>query len=182
MFDLHFARQQLDILGYANREDTVELVAETQALFQHAVLKGKLRLVWAKLTGRSPHLLDLSTVKASKAVVASHDKGTQVIPVAQIRGSEGRTKDFDSQFNPLQDYTSQRWISIAKAWLTDVTLPPVQVVQVDDVYFVRDGHHRVSVARAMGQTYIDADVTSWEVYEPKPGRNAPFVYRPCPTA
>ena len=179
MFDLHFARQQLDVLGYANQEDKVELVTEAQTLFQQAVLRGKLRKVWAKLTGRSAQLLDLTAVQASKAIVARHDQGTQVIPVAQIRGSEGRTKDFDNQFNPLQDYTQQRWMSIAKAWLNDVNLPPVQVVQVDDVYFVRDGHHRISVARAMGQTYIDAEVTSWDVYKPKPSKTRSFVCRPA---
>ena len=183
MFDLHIARQQLNILGYANREDTVELVAEAQALFQHAKLRGKLRAVWAKLTGRSAHLLDLAIVKASKAIVARHNQGTHVIPVAQIRGSEGRTKDFDSHFNPLQNHTSQRWTSIAKAWLTDVKLPPVELVQVDDVYFVRDGHHRISVARAMGQTYIDAEVIRWDVYKPKPCTQPSFVCRPvCSTA
>ena len=183
MFDLHIARQQLDAIGYTYQEDNVELVTKAQALFQQAVLRGKLKMVWAKLTGRSPHLLDLTTVEASKTIAARHDQGTQVIPVAQIRGSEGRTKDFDSQFNPLQDYTRQRWMSIAKAWLTAVSLPPVQLIQVDDVYFVRDGHHRISVARALGQTYIDAEVTRWDVYKPKSSKTTPFECRPvCLTA
>lgn len=183
MLDLHIARLQLDTLTYANQEDKAELVIQAQALSQQAMLKGKFRMVWAKLTRRSPHLLDLATVQASKAIVARHDQGTQVIPLAQIRGSEGRTRDFDSHFNPLQDHTRQRWMSIAKAWLTDVTLPPVQLVQVDDVYFVRDGHHRISVARAMGQTYIDAEVTRWDFYKPKPRTKPSFVCRPvCLTA
>jgi hypothetical protein len=183
MLELHIARLQLDTLGFANQEDRVELVTTAQALFQKAVLKGKLSKVWAKLTGRADHLLDLTTVQNSNAIVARHDKGAQVIPVARIRGSESRTKDFDSHFNPLQNHTQQRWISIAKAWLTGVNLPPVQLVQVDDAYFVRDGHHRISVARAMGQTYIDANVTSWEVYEPKPRTKPSFVCRPvCLTA
>jgi hypothetical protein len=41
-------------------------------------------------------------------------------------------------------------------------LPPVELIQVGDVYFVRDGHHRISVARMMGQDSIDAEVTVWE--------------------
>jgi hypothetical protein len=54
-------------------------------------------------------------------------------------------------------------MSVAKARLQGATLPPVDLVQVSDVYFVRDGHHRISVAKALGQVDIDADVTVWEV-------------------
>jgi len=177
MFDLHFSRFQSNILGYVNQTDNVELAAQAQALYRETMSKGKWRRVRAKLSGRSTRLLDLTTFQDNNPIVARHDQGVQVIPVTQIRGSEGRTKDFDSQFSPLRDHTRQRWISIAKAWLTDVNLPPVQVVQVDDLYFVRDGHHRVSVARTMGQIYIDAEVIRWDVYEPKPDANTPVVCR-----
>jgi hypothetical protein len=54
---------------------------------------------------------------------------------------------------------------VAKARLKGVTLPPVELIQVGDVYFVRDGHHRISVARAFGQEHVDAEVTVWEVTE-----------------
>lgn len=174
MFTLQISRLQLDILSFANHEDKVELMAKVQELFRNASLKGKRRKAWAELTGRSPYLIDLAGVKASKILVASYDKGTQAIPLAQIRGSEGRAQDFDSQFNPLQEHTKQRWMAIAKAWLTNVPLPPVQVVQVNDLYFVRDGHHRISVARTMGQTFVDAKVTQWHVYDPKPYPSAPY--------
>lgn len=183
MYHLPVERLRLDMFHYADREDQVDLSAEAQALFQRATLKGKLRTIWAKLTGRSAHLLDLASVKSSRAVTARHDQGTQSIAISQIRGSEGRAQDFDSHFNPLQEHTQQRWMNIAKAWLTDVTLPPVEVVQVHDLYFVRDGHHRVSVARAMGQTFIDAKVTRWDVYDPKPRIIAPvFCQCACPAA
>lgn len=179
MFTFQVSRLQLDMLSEANRDDNIELLAKAQALFRHAALKGKRRKVWAKLTGRSPYLLDLAGVKTRKVVVASHDEGTQAIPLAQIRGSEGRSQDFDSQFHPLQEHTKQRWMTVARAWLTDVSLPPVQVVQVNDLYFVRDGHHRISVARTMGQTFIDAKVTQWDVYEPKSCPSTPYF---CPCA
>jgi hypothetical protein len=56
-----------------------------------------------------------------------------------------------------------RWLRIAAARDQGKVLPPVVLVQVGDVYFVRDGHHRISVARALGQQDIEAQVTLWQV-------------------
>jgi len=80
-----------------------------------------------------------------------------------IRGSEGRCQDFDADFRPLKELSRERWMAIAAAWKLGTELPPVQLVQIRDLYFVRDGHHRISVARAMRQENIDAEVTVWEV-------------------
>jgi len=63
-----------------------------------------------------------------------------------------------------------------------VTLPLVDLVQVGDVYFVRDGHHRISVARAFGQESIDAQVTVWEVARPLSRERAAPVGRLVPVA
>jgi hypothetical protein len=51
-------------------------------------------------------------------------------------------------------------------------LPPVQLIQVGDAYFVRDGHHRISVAHHLGQASIDAEVLIWGRSGPTP-RNSP---------
>jgi hypothetical protein len=59
-------------------------------------------------------------------------------------------------------------MSIARARDRDKALPPVELIQVGDLYFVRDGHHRISVARAVGQRYIEAEVTAWQVSGPLP--------------
>jgi hypothetical protein len=56
-----------------------------------------------------------------------------------------------------------RWLSVAAARDQDEVLPPVVLVRVGDVYFVRDGHHRISVALALGQLDIEAEVTIWHV-------------------
>ena len=56
----------------------------------------------------------------------------------------------------------QRWQSVANALDEGVPLPPVQLIQVGAAYYVRDGHHRVSVNRALGQEVIEADVTVWQ--------------------
>ena len=86
----------------------------------------------------------------------------------RIQGSEGRCRDFDRGFAPLQDHTRERWLSVAVAWLQGHALPAVDLVEVGELYFVRDGHHRISVARALGCVDIDASVTVWEAAGPLP--------------
>lgn len=124
------------------------------------------------LTGRSRRLLHLDTVRTTCTVRRSHYSGTRSVPISQIRGSEGRCDDFDADFHPLQSHSRGRWVSVAVARLKGVTLPAVDLIQVGDVYFVRDGHHRISVAKALGQEIIDAVVTVWEVPGPLPWERA----------
>ena len=85
--------------------------------------------------------------------------------IDQIKGSEGRSQDFDQDFNPLKLRNQGRWLSIARAWHHGVSLPAVDLIKVGDVYLVRDGHHRISVARYMGSDFIDARVTEWVLAE-----------------
>src|SRR6266508_3609036 len=82
------------------------------------------------------------------------------------RCREGRCDDFDVGFHPLKEHTEERWVSVARAQLRGLGLPPVELIQMGDAYFVRDGHHRISVAAALGQQEIDAVVTVWQVAEP----------------
>jgi hypothetical protein len=82
--------------------------------------------------------------------------------------SVSRTSAIDRDFNPLQDHHRGRWPRVAAARDQDKVLPPVVLVQVGKVYFVRDGHHRISVARALGQLDIEAEVTIWQVSGPLP--------------
>jgi hypothetical protein len=134
---------------------------------------GKLR---SALTGRSCQLLRLSDVQASGTLRGCHYAGTRPVPIRHIRGSEGRCDDFDTGFRPLTSHNKGRWLGIAKARLQGVALPPVDLIQVGDIYFVRDGHHRISVARAFGQTDIDAEVTVWQI------ASQPSRERPAPLA
>ena len=90
------------------------------------------------------------------------------MPVRQIRGSEGRCADFDADFRPLQTHSKGRWVNVAVARERGMGLPPVELIQVGDVYFVRDGHHRISVAKALGEEAVDAEVTVLDVTGPLP--------------
>jgi hypothetical protein len=84
--------------------------------------------------------------------------GRRSIPVERIVGSVDRVRDFDPQFRPRSGRSRQRWERIAEAARRGESLPPIDVYQIGEMYFVRDGHHRVSVYRALGLPTIDADV------------------------
>ena len=85
--------------------------------------------------------------------------GLQEIPLDQIVGSVDKVRDFDRRFRPTSDRSRQRWEALAEKSRLGEYLPPIDVYKLGNLYFVRDGHHRVSVARALGATDIDADVT-----------------------
>jgi hypothetical protein len=86
-------------------------------------------------------------------------RGLREIPVDAIRGTTepNRAAQFDGEFRPAA-LTRCRWQSIWLAFHRGTTLPPISVVQLGDIYAIRDGHHRVSVARALGAPTIRAVV------------------------
>ncbi|MDR0656564.1 MAG: transcriptional regulator [Treponema sp.] len=87
-------------------------------------------------------------------------RGMRTVPINLIVGSEGRYRDFNKYFLPRSDRLRNRWVRIDEARLKDHILPPIQLYEIGGIYFVRDGNHRVSVARSQGAEFIDAEVTS----------------------
>lgn len=144
-------------------------------LYQRACRRGWIGRIWAALTGRPRRLLDLHEIKRTCTVHGRHHAGTRSVPVDHICGSEGRCDDFDRAFYPLRPHDRQRWLRVAIARQMGLGLPPVKLIQVGDVYFVRDGHHRVSVARVQGQKDIDAEVTVWDISRPWPWERAASI-------
>jgi hypothetical protein len=124
--------------------------------------------LWSALTGQPNTLFDLDAVRAASALLACHYDGVRTVPIDLVQGSEGRCHDFDTGFRPLQAHSRDRWVRIAMARLMRTPLPPVTLVLVGNRYFVIDGHHRISVAKALGQTEIDAEVTVCEFVGPLP--------------
>ena len=145
-------------------------------LYSRARDRGLRGQLWSTLTGHSRRLLALEEIEATCTVHALRYAGVQTVPISQIRGSEGRSDDFDCDFNPLQDHNKGRWLSVAAARRRGKELPPVKLVQVGDVYFVCDGHHRISVARALGQRDIEAKVMVWSVTGPLPWERSAAVH------
>jgi hypothetical protein len=91
-----------------------------------------------------------------------------VVPIHSIIGSEGKVADFDMGFHPIKESSRERWVNMAMVYLCRLPMPPVELIQVGNAYFVRDGHHRISVSRAFGQTHIDAEVVTWQALPPFP--------------
>ena len=129
--------------------------------FNQASLRARIGKLLALLTGRSNQLLDIETICQGRSVQSSHYKGTRPVKIDEIKGSENSAQDFDRKFNPLKTHNIERWISIARAWQRGVSLPAVDLIKIGGVYLVRDGHHRISVARYMGCDAVDAHVTEW---------------------
>jgi len=130
-----------------------------QQHFQEARRKALLTELLDALRRKPAQMISLEDVRARLNVRGQRSLGHQTVPLDHIIGSEGRYSDFDRSFLPRTDTLKQRWSSIDRAMLQSVELPPVDLYKIDDVYFVRDGNHRVSVARQQGQSYIDAYVT-----------------------
>jgi hypothetical protein len=85
--------------------------------------------------------------------------GLKVVALDHIVGTVDRTRDFDRRFRPTSGRVRSRWERIAQAMRRGESIPPILLYKIGDLYFVRDGHHRVSVARALGWRVMDAMVT-----------------------
>lgn len=131
--------------------------------FERAVSRGFWRQILSRLTGEDNTLLPYDEVRQRLSIRGQHYVGLRQVEINLIVGSTGRYHDFDRAFLPLQRRTKNRWVSIDKAHYEQKPLPPVDLIKIGDIYFVRDGNHRVSVARERGQVFIDAYVIEVDV-------------------
>ncbi len=147
----------------------------TQALqrFRDAHMQAFLQDWVKRIRGESSELLSYDEVRK---ILQAHEVGVrprlEEVPLDKIVGSVGRYRDFNSAFLPKNEALEERWARVDAARETLVGLPPVDLIQVGDLYFVRDGNHRVSVARAHGEKSIEAYVTPVETAIPIEASNA----------
>jgi hypothetical protein len=127
--------------------------------YESATLRAFWEEVIARLRGKPARLLSFEEVRECLRLWREMDRGLQDIPVNQIVGSVGRPNDFTGSFLPKPAVDRDRWSRIFAETVGDLGLPPIEVYQVGDEYYVRDGNHRVSVARDMGFKTIEARVT-----------------------
>jgi hypothetical protein len=141
----HLRRQGLDTRIIANNS------------FERAYHRGRIATILAKILGKHNQLNALSSQPVSSPRPTSR---IVPVPIQQIKGSLNRSTDFDVNFNPLQEHFRARWISVFTASHQGISLPAVELVQVGNTYYVRDGHHRISVAKSFGQKAIDAVIVN----------------------
>jgi hypothetical protein len=131
---------------------------QARADFQRVRFKAFVNRVWATLSGQPTTLLSYDEIKQKLHIGGPIYRGVQTVRVDEIAGSLNRYHEFDRVFLPASDTLAQRWQSVNRAFYEEISLPPVVLYKVGQVYFVVDGHHRVSVAREQGQLYIEAEV------------------------
>ncbi len=127
--------------------------------FQRARRQAAMQQTLARLRGQSSELLAYDEVRKKLGLKGIAERGIQEIPVAAIVGSVGRSGDFTRDFMPKQNSDEERWTNVKAAFLGQTGVPPIEVYQVGEAYFVKDGNHRVSVARQLEMSTIEAYVT-----------------------
>ncbi|HRQ22278.1 MAG TPA: hypothetical protein PLF42_02520 [Anaerolineales bacterium] len=131
-----------------------------RADFSRARFKSFINQVFSVIAGNkhTTTLLSYDEIKEKLHIGGPIYRGVKTVGVDQIVGSLNRYHEFDRAFLPREDQLASRWQKVDRAFYEDIHLPPVVLYKVGEVYFVVDGHHRVSVAREKGQMYIEAEV------------------------
>ena len=137
------------------------LVGLSEAIedFHRARRKAALNALLGLLTRSEQQLFSYEEVRRQLRATTERDRGRQEVPLDKIVGSVGRYRDFSRDFLPLFDGDLQRWAQVRMAVGALRGLPPIEVYQIGEAYFVKDGNHRVSVARRLGAKTIEAYVT-----------------------
>jgi hypothetical protein len=147
-----------EVIPYMNLNEQVD------ADFTRARRRARLRAVVARIRREhtSNRLLSFEEVRRELSVANKRlRRGTRVVEVDQIVGSVGRWDEFDRSFLPARASVGQRWKRIDRTFQRGEDLPPVELYEIGDSYFVLDGHHRVSVARFHGVPTVEAAVAEF---------------------
>ena len=126
--------------------------------FQEARRKADLQEVLAWLTGKSNELLSYEDVRQKLRAIEGPGRQLKDIPLDAIVGSVGRYTDFTRDFLPRSNLNKDRWAGVMSETVGMQGLPPIDVYQIGEAYFVLDGNHRVSVARQLNASHIQANV------------------------
>lgn len=127
--------------------------------FRRARRRADVRAVLAQLAGDEQRLLPYEEVRRRLHAVEGAHRRLEDIELDAIVGSVGRYRDFNREFLPLVDEDADRWVGVKLAMTGLKGVPPIEVYQIGEAYFVKDGNHRVSVAKELGATHIQAYVT-----------------------
>ena len=135
-------------------------IAYLEALedFQRARRRARLEMVASWLSGKSSEMLQYDEIRRNVQLTESAAVHLEDIPLSAIVGSVSREADFSRQLLPLNESDNIRWAKVKQAFESQEGVPPIEVFQVGEAYFILDGHHRASVARQMGASHIQAYV------------------------
>lgn len=135
-------------------------IAQTEEDFHRARNKALFNEIQHFFNPEDVTLISFNDIKQMIKPINETYVGMCTIPIEKIVGSEGRYQDFDNHFFPKSSFLKTRWEHVDEAAIQDIILPAIKVYEIAGLYFVRDGNHRVSVAKARGIEFIDAEVVS----------------------
>lgn len=144
-------------LDHAMSDDSTTTRTAALTSFEKARNKAKLKQAGARLTRKNNQLISFDAVRTELRLKNPLYQGLQEIELEKIVGSIGRYREFTRDFLPLNDSLRERWVGVSKL-AGSTGWPPIELYQVGDAYFVRDGNHRTAVARKEGLTTIEAHV------------------------
>jgi hypothetical protein len=149
--------------------DTGFITSDAETDFRRA----RRRHTWSRLLVRLPRGQRGNTLPTMDpdALGTTRGLGLQPIDINTIVGSVAHRADFDREFRPGRSVDARRWQRLSRATRSGEQIPPITVYRVDGRHFVHDGHHRISVARALGISVIDAYVTEVRTMAPTPPRD-----------
>lgn len=127
--------------------------------FHRARHQAMVKEIMSRFTGEAVDLLSFEDVRRMLKAKGSSERGLQEVPLKAIVGSVNRYEDFTRDFLPRGSVMPERWARVEIAINDLAGLDAIEVYQIGEVYFVKDGNHRVSVARRLGATHIQAYVT-----------------------
>ena len=167
--------------------DLMSLEEQVDREFTAARRRARIRRLRAKLR-RKPGVRTLLSFEEQRRSLRAYGgicRGRTTVEMSRIVGSAGKHDYFDEGFMPLRSLSRERWKRIDRAFRLGHELPPVTLYKLGRLFFVKDGHHRVSVARFHGAEWIDAEVTEFNSpgnrSDPPPREYHPdFVTSPAP--
>jgi hypothetical protein len=130
--------------------------------FRRSASKAQVADLMGKVTGADTDLVSYDVVASRLRARQQIEMGTRMVPLEQIVGSVGRYRDFTRTFLPRAAISPERWARVDAIMHSLEGYLPIELYKIGQVYFVRDGNHRVSVARANGLTHIEAYVSEIE--------------------
>jgi hypothetical protein len=124
---------------------------------------------WLRRDPDEDRLLQFDQVISALGFRGEYYLGLRTIRLDTVVGTVDKARDFDRGFRPASGRDRERWEGLDLAERHGAVMPPIEVYRIGGLHFVKDGHHRVSVAIAVGQEMIDADVTEVQTQLPATG-------------
>lgn len=160
-------------------------VVRARRAFQGARRRAVLRSAWARLRGRPSRLCAIDERLRRDGPWVHGPRALVDVPLARVVGSEGRAHDYTGAFLPRVGRDEERWARVRLAIEEGRGVPPLELYELDGFYYVRDGHHRVSVLRRLGVKRFEAYVTPLQrpgADPSEPNGTLSRPPRPCPAS